>query len=317
MPQIDSAIKYEKGDVLVSNIRPYLRKIWLADRNGGCSPDVLVFRAQADKVDPRYLYYVLSHDDFFDFMMAGKSGLKMPRGDKNAIQKYPVPVPPLAEQKKLVAVCDKINQKEEKAEKEIENLQSSIAQSFVDSGISVGQHGKSFAFASKCPKRRLGDLLVDWTGCQTKIPASDIRHEGSIPVVTQEAGSLVAGYVDNVEPISNLPLIVFGDHTCAFKYVDFPFVRGADGTQLLKFDDSVVLTQYVAHLFSAFEVLRSEKYERHMKYLKEVFIPVPTLAEQKKIVDAIRVCEKRIAVLKKQVADCRAERIAAVEKFLA
>ncbi len=87
---ITSAIAYQKGDILLSNIRPYLKKIWQADRNGSCSPDVLVLRPNSDKVDSRFLYYSLRRDAFFDYIMneAGTRGLKMPRGNKDGIVLY-------------------------------------------------------------------------------------------------------------------------------------------------------------------------------------------------------------------------------------
>jgi type I restriction enzyme S subunit len=80
--------------VLVSNIRPYFRKIWYADRDGGCSNDVLVFRAK-ENVYPSFLYYLLSDDAFFDYATATAKGTKMPRGDKGAIMRYEVPDLPL------------------------------------------------------------------------------------------------------------------------------------------------------------------------------------------------------------------------------
>ena len=102
-PNIDSCIEYKKGDVLVSNIRPYLKKAWFADRDGGCSPDVLVFRVlDMSKVIPEYLGVALKQNDFFDFMMQGIKGMKMPRGDKAQILNYEVPVPSLLEQKRIV-----------------------------------------------------------------------------------------------------------------------------------------------------------------------------------------------------------------------
>ncbi len=83
-------IKYKAGDVLVANIRPYLRKIWQANCSGGCSADVLAFRARP-RHSPDFLYSVLLQDSFFAHAMAGKKGVKMPRGDKKQIMRYLVP----------------------------------------------------------------------------------------------------------------------------------------------------------------------------------------------------------------------------------
>ena len=85
-----NAVAFAKGDVLVSNIRPYFKKIWMAEYSGGCSNDVLVFRASKG-CDPTFLYYVLANDSFFDYATATSKGTKMPRGDKTAILQYEVP----------------------------------------------------------------------------------------------------------------------------------------------------------------------------------------------------------------------------------
>ena len=100
---ITSAIAYQKGDILLSNIRPYLKKIWQADRDGSCSPDVLVLRPDRDKVDERFLYYSLRRDVFFDYIMneAGTRGLKMPRGNKDGIIKYRIILPEMEVQKSI------------------------------------------------------------------------------------------------------------------------------------------------------------------------------------------------------------------------
>lgn len=90
IPNIYSASKYEIGDILLSNIRPYFCKIWLANKEGSCSNDVLVLRAN-EKVVSKFLYYVLSDKNFFNYDTVTSKGTKMPRGNKNAIMKYLVP----------------------------------------------------------------------------------------------------------------------------------------------------------------------------------------------------------------------------------
>ena len=102
---------FQAGDVLVSNIRPYFKKIWLADRSGGASNDVLVFRKLNDEIYEKYLYYILADDRFFAFSTASASGSKMPRGDKNQIMNYPVNLPSLDQQKKIANILGSFDEK--------------------------------------------------------------------------------------------------------------------------------------------------------------------------------------------------------------
>lgn len=110
LPTIAQTQVFLAGDVLVSNIRPYFKKIWFAEFDGGCSNDVLVFRAK-DGVSKRFLYYVLSDDTFFDYSMATSKGTKMPRGDKAAIMKYEVPDFTYEEQEKIAGVLGALDRK--------------------------------------------------------------------------------------------------------------------------------------------------------------------------------------------------------------
>ena len=102
IPTIDKVTSYKVNDILISNIRPYLKKIWKADKDGGCSNDVIVLRLDDDRVHAQYLYYCLSQDAFFDYMMLGAKGVKMPRGDKKQMMNYSIPVPPLSEQERII-----------------------------------------------------------------------------------------------------------------------------------------------------------------------------------------------------------------------
>lgn len=101
---ISSITEYKKDDILISNIRPYLKKIWFADKEGGCSKDVLVLRSvDASRYLPKYIFYMVRRDAFFDYVMEGKKGVKMPRGNKEDIQKYWIPIPPIEEQRRIVS----------------------------------------------------------------------------------------------------------------------------------------------------------------------------------------------------------------------
>ena len=90
VPESGKVAFFRTGDVLVSNIRPYFKKIWRASFEGGCSTDVLVFRAK-DASYSSCLYFSLRRIQFFDFVMKGAKGTKMPRGDKKQMMEYLVP----------------------------------------------------------------------------------------------------------------------------------------------------------------------------------------------------------------------------------
>lgn len=110
LPTIQLTQEYKKGDVLISNIRPYFKKVWRAKYDGGCSNDVLVFQGNSN-IDGDFLYYVLANDDFFDYSMATSKGTKMPRGDKASIMQYEVPVFDVDTQRKIASVLRCLDEK--------------------------------------------------------------------------------------------------------------------------------------------------------------------------------------------------------------
>ena len=101
--------QYKVNDILLGNIRPYLKKIWFANNDGGANGDVVVLRPTTSTITPRYLYHILASDDFFLFNMQHAKGAKMPRGNKQQILKYIIPIPPLAEQARIVNILDKFD----------------------------------------------------------------------------------------------------------------------------------------------------------------------------------------------------------------
>jgi type I restriction enzyme, S subunit len=110
VPTDGQVIQFLMDDLLIGNIRPYLKKIWLAKHDGGTNGDVLSIRiTHHDMLMPRFLYYLLSTDAFFAYDMQHSKGAKMPRGDKTAVMLYTIPLPPLEEQARIVTILDRFD----------------------------------------------------------------------------------------------------------------------------------------------------------------------------------------------------------------
>ena len=135
LPNANYTQCFSEGDILLSNIRPYFKKIWYATFNGGCSNDVLVLRAKSN-VCSKFLYYVLSDDKFFEYDTATSKGTKMPRGDKVAIMKYGVPQYDLPKQKKIARILSSLDDKIELNNKINQNLEQQ-AQAIFDKYIKI------------------------------------------------------------------------------------------------------------------------------------------------------------------------------------
>jgi len=155
--------------------------------------------------------------------------------------------------------------------------------------------------------------MVDWStrsveecltklrlGSVSKLQTQDYRPSGRFPIIDQ-GQSLIAGWTNDDSGLidHDLPVVVFGDHTRAFKYVDFPFVRGADGTQVLK------PTSDIDPLFFFYALrgidLPSRGYNRHFKALKEKEISIPEAAEQADIARTLRLVEASLEIQEQQV----------------
>ena len=144
IPANTNVIEYQRGDVLLSNIRPYLKKVWLSDRHGGCSADVFVLRG--NQCERRFLYYVIASDRFINFVMSGAKGVKMPRGDKSQMEKFTFFIPTNVEQKKIAMFLSMLDERirlQNKIIEDLKKLKSAIYQemfgSLVAQTLELGQ----------------------------------------------------------------------------------------------------------------------------------------------------------------------------------
>ncbi len=110
IPAFGCVTGFRPNMTLVSNIRPYFRKIYFTEINGGCSNDVLAFIPK-ENISAKWLFYLLSQDSFFSYVMSGAKGTKMPRGDKTQIMEYSLCLPSEDIQKKIAEILDSIDKK--------------------------------------------------------------------------------------------------------------------------------------------------------------------------------------------------------------
>lgn len=161
---------------------------------------------------------------------------------------------------------------------------------------------KKVKFSNKWEHERIQYSFDKIIGSTAKVPEYEILDSGKYPVYTQDIQSDIAGFSNKNNPITDLPLILFGDHSCVVKFIDRPFFRGADGTVLLKPKEKYIPKYYfyaIEYIVNRF--LDTTKYERHNKYLQELYIPISTKDIQEKIVSEIGAIEHDTAIAHKQI----------------
>ena len=180
-----SGVEFCVGDTLLANIRPYLRKAWLATHDGACSTDVLAL-CPLD-ITPAFLNNIIEQDRFIDYVMSGVKGSKMPRGDKAHILAYETAIPSLLEQEKINSFMQLLHQRIAKIQMEIELLKK-----YKRGAVTHILSGKSTAFAvtSSWTEHTLSELCSEFRSGRN-ISATLIYQNGNYPVY---GGNGIRGY---------------------------------------------------------------------------------------------------------------------------
>jgi type I restriction enzyme S subunit len=131
-------------------------------------------------------------------------------------------------------------------------------------------------------------------GRENQILSADIQATGRFPVVGQ-GQAFISGYSDAVERVigDDLPLVIFGDHTRCLKYVDFPFILGADGTKVLKPEEDLFDAKFFYYALMSLDI-QNRGYNPHFTLLKEKKVPRPEKDEQRKIAGVLGVVQRAI-----------------------
>tara|TARA_R110002073_G_C9445447_1_gene577653 strand:+ start:690 stop:1844 length:1155 start_codon:yes stop_codon:yes gene_type:complete len=281
VPVAGNSTKYQNDDILIGNIRPYLKKIWLANNTGGTNGDVLVIRLTNNTVNPRFLFQVLADDKFFNYNMQHAKGAKMPRGDKTKIMDYCIPIPPLKIQNKIVQILDKFAEltAELAAELEMRRKQYSHYQFEVLQFTETTQHLK----IGECC-----DIKKGLTPIKKAIP-------GKYPLVatTEERQSSSEYHFDCAAVC--VPLISSRGHGVAsidrIYFQEGKFALGNILCAIIPNDSRFLSAKFLRYyLFYKKDVLLvplmrgGANVSLTMDSLKKVKIPIPPIADQQRIV---------------------------------
>ena len=325
-PKICSLVLYQSGDILLSNIRPYLKKIWLADRSGGASSDVIVLRPRFENILARYIYRALARDEFFDFSMLNVTGTKMPRGKRDWIKSFEIPIPPLAEQKRIVAKIDaafeKIDRLKANAEKNLANAKE-LFQSALDEAM---RPKKGWV------EKRLGEIGSCKNGLNFKRAVEGEKID--IVGVSDFKKGLV---VDDATELERLTLQELPEQEWYLHPNDIVFVRSNGSKALVgraviikskrpltfsgfciryRIEDKRIDPDYLARIVSVESFRKAMLSGRNATTINNVTQPIllsqvisiPSLGEQKQIIKHLDFLSEKIKMLEqnyaRQVADC-------------
>lgn len=210
-----------------------------------------------------------------------------------------IPYPPLEEQRRIAEILtaqDKIIALKERRLAEKRRQKTFLAQRLLTGKTRLpgfDGEGKTFAFT---------DVLTVLASQKYQIPKLQYLPTGKFPVIDQ-GKKKIAGYSNNVEKVMKCPeggIIVFGDHTREIKYIDFDFIVGADGTQLLLGNFNITSTIYLFYYLSI-QNIPNNGYSRHLKYVKSLVFRLPSLEEQQAIAEVLTCADREIEALQRDL----------------
>lgn len=242
-----------------------------------------------------YLFFKLN----INFLEYGFKGSGLEHISKEYLQNFKIPLPPKNIQKEIIDEIEILEKKDKKISNQVDTLKRNIKKLLQNKGRLIPVENLITPIKSKI----------------IKIQRSECQSVGKYPVVSQER-KFIIGYTDNKNPISDTPVIVFGDHNCFLKYVDFSFFQGADGIKILKPDVNKILPKFFFHNLQNLKIENTDKYMRHYGYLKIKKIIVPTIGEQQKIVAQITKIEDKITKLNQELERIKNQKSEVLKKYL-
>ena len=236
IPLSNTVSAFRPGDILLSNIRPYLKKVWQANSYGGCSNDVMVI--QPKRVYDKFLYYIIANDSFINYAMSGAKGVKMPRGDKEQLMKYELSLPSIAEQEKIASLLYLLDQRIAIQNKTIAHYESLI-RALTKILVSTG--------SNKVALQEIADIYQPQT-----ITAKRLSGEGKYPVYGANG---IIGKYDQYNHVSAQICITCRGNTCGTVNYTLPFSWITGNSMVINVDNYInrVNKRFLYHLLSTID----------------------------------------------------------------
>ncbi|MBI9981964.1 restriction endonuclease subunit S [Escherichia coli] len=230
--------------------------------------------------------------------------------------KWPFNIPPLSEQKRIVKILSTWDEAISVTEKLLTNSQQQkkalMQQLLTGKKRLLDENG--VRFSGEWVYLTFDNAFIVANKKSTQVKSSDYLQSGSIPIIDQ-GQSRIAGYCNNLEVYSDVPVIVFGDHTRCVKWIEFVFCPGADGTQVIK--TSKILEPKLGYYLLSNTDIPNLGYSRHMRELKDKDFRLPLdIKEQQKIAAVLSAADAEISTLEKKLACLKDEKKALMQQLL-
>jgi type I restriction enzyme S subunit len=251
-------------------------------------------RLDTSKLNPLYAFYWFTSPWMVDTIKARNVGSTVPLINLSIIRSLPVRVPEkINDQIIITKVLSDLDTKIElnnRINRELEAMAKTLYDYWFvqfdfpnEQGKPYKSSGGKMVYNAELKReipvgwevKKLGELIIKYTDKSIHIESKNILNKGKYPVITQDNGEFISGFTNEINPIEDAPLIIFGDHSCTLRYIDFSFFRGADGTQIMSFGKNLTIYVYIYLQSIIKQIPGYGKYERHYKYLKEFDVIVP------------------------------------------
>lgn len=318
--KLDSKRKAQIGDVLYSVVGSFGTPVYIKDNKQFVFQRHIAILRPNEKILPRFLYYTMLSRDFYAKADAAAIGAAQRTVSLTALRNIEIEVPSIECQNKIIDILSAYDNLIENNQKQIKLLEEAAQRLykewFVD--LRFPDH-KNTPIADGVPcgwSKRLVGNVIEKSYRSKQVMTVDYLEEGKIPVIDQSR-DFVAGYTNDEETLVSLgkPIIVFGDHTRILKYIQFPFAKGADGTQLI-ISKCANMPQPLLYL-SLLEIdLSNYHYARHFKYLKAEEIIVPDMITATHFEKLVQPIFAKVQVLRDQINNAKQARDRLLPKLM-